>query len=202
MLALLMLLAAAPEPPDTSAILRLIGRFGAGHACPIEAEVALTAAHVPDVSPLDREVPLWPYRFEGGGTVGVVEPQGVMSAVDLAVMRPQQPFARWYKRASEPPAVGERLWLLAYDWRSRKAIYADRVMSGRVLRVVAGHIMLDEEVPGGASGSCVLNEAGDVVGVVTWGQRTEDQRTAAVAAAVFGEWWGGAATRAVPPPVE
>jgi len=62
-------------------------------------------------------------------------------------------------------------------------------MSGKLIRIVAGHLMLDDQVPAGASGSCLLNTRGEVVGIVTWGQKTEDLREETVVVAVFGEWW-------------
>src|SRR5690349_8340059 len=97
LIASLMLLAAAPPAPDTSAILRLIGRFGSAHACPIAADVALTAAHVSDMRPFDKEVPLWPARFEGGGATGVVDATKVWPETDLGTMKPRRPFVRWYE---------------------------------------------------------------------------------------------------------
>lgn len=179
---------AEEQVPDLTAVLRVVGRFTAAHACPIAADRALTASHVTDLRPFDHEVPLWPYRFEGGGTEGVAVPHGVAASADLGMLKPEQPFTRWYAIAERAPAVGERVWMLAYDWRRKKAAYGDQVISGKVTRIVAGHIIMDEAVPSGASGSCVLNAAAEVVGILVWGQKTDDLGEASIAVAVFGPW--------------
>src|SRR5262245_19870347 len=50
----------APAAPDTSGVLRLVGRFSSAHACPISESLALTSAHVTDLRPFDRGMPAFP----------------------------------------------------------------------------------------------------------------------------------------------
>jgi hypothetical protein len=57
------------------------------------------------------------------------------------------------------------------------------------MRIVAGHIVLDESPTSGASGGCVYNAAGEVVGLVTFGMQTFDMERVGGVTALYEEWW-------------
>jgi hypothetical protein len=157
-----------PKAPDMTGILRLQGRFASAHACPIGPELALTSAHVGDMRPFDKDVALLPFRWsDGDGHGGVLDPVAVSMAEDLAAYKPREgQFARYYAVASAPPEPGTRLWLLGFDWRNGRDAFAPRVLEATVVRVVAGTVVLNKTAWRGASGSCVLNAEGEVVGIV------------------------------------
>jgi hypothetical protein len=69
--------------------------------------------------------------------------------------------------AAQPPAVGERVRIVGYDWRNRAAAYATRVWEVKVTRIVARHIVMLEGSDFGSSGSCVLDASGKIVGIMS-----------------------------------
>jgi hypothetical protein len=86
-------------------------------------------------------------------------------ARDLSVMDSPVAFETFVVPADEPPVAGERLWLVGYDWRGENAAYAPRVHKATVTRIQAGHIIVKTDAEPGSSGSCVLNAAGNLVGI-------------------------------------
>jgi hypothetical protein len=184
--ALLALLLAAP---DTTGIMRLVGRASIAHACPIGVEgrvVVVTSAHVIQ---LDRYEPLIPYRYsDGADGEGIVFPVYVDLASDLAVMRPLRMPTRWYPAAASPPKPGDRVRFLGYDRDTRKSAYLPREFDRSVVRVVAGHLILDTPGEAGSSGSCVLNQAGEVVAVNARGEQTKAGEPIGSVVGVWGRW--------------
>jgi S1-C subfamily serine protease len=177
--------------PDTSGILRLGGRFTFAHACPIE-DLVLTSGHVVDARPFEPEVPLLPYRYsDGAGNAGVVAPLSTERCSDLAVMavRPGQ-VVRPYLRASEAPQIGERVWYIGYDWSGKGKAFAEKVIDAKVIRIVAGHLILDEAGEVGSSGSCVLNQAGEVVAINSFGRQVGVGEEVEGVVGVWGPWLG------------
>lgn len=179
--------ASSQKAPNTDAILRLIGRFSACHACPVSEHLALTSAHCTDLRPFDSSVPLYPLQW-GDGALG----EGILTPVyaypyrDLAVMRSEVPFTRWYPIATERPKPGDRVTLLEYDWRDAERAYADKRLDAKVVVIQARTVTF---VPGGqrgSSGSCLLNAASEVVGINSWRWEPDDGGQAAGLA--FGVW--------------
>lgn len=176
--------------PDTSGILRLMGRFGAAHACPLAADLILTNGHVVDPRPFDPDVPTLPYRYsDGAGNAGVVAPVSTERCADLAVMavRPGG-TVKPYPRASVAPEPGDHVWFIGYDWSSKNKAFAEKVIDAKVLRVVAGHLILDEAGDPGSSGSCVLNAKGEVVAINSFGKQVGVGEEVEGVVGVWGDW--------------
>jgi hypothetical protein len=180
-----------PAAPDTDAILRLVGRFGSAHACPISETLALTSAHVADLRPFDPGHPMYPLVWSDGfGHDGNLMPVISFRHRDLALMESDVPFARWYEIAAEAPAPGERLVALGFDWRKVRRLYAPRVFTAELLRIVARTLIFVEGTERGASGSCVLNARGEVVGINAWLHEADDGGRGGVAVGVWGQTFG------------
>lgn len=173
--------------------LRLVGRFAAGHACPIEPRVALTNGHVVDMRPFDPTVKPYPYAWsDGTGASGFLVPYELENARDLARVQPLREgdvFPHPLRVAQNPPQAGDRVWLLGFDWANRKRAMADDVIEARVTRVVALHVMFTPSGQPGSSGSCLLNDAGEVVGVNEGGYDTDVHEVAGLAVGVWGNLW-------------
>lgn len=198
----LLLIAPAPlfskgDAPDLTKILRVIGRHGMGHACPIAPRIAITAAHVVDVRPFEN-VPLFGGRFEQiAGLAGIFEAASVSQASDLAVLSVNQDV-RWYPIAREAPKAGDTLWWVGYDWSNQKDAMRPVHFEQTVTRVIAGHIVFDKATLQGSSGSCVVNAVGEVVGVIAFGMKVGEpmplgnglfkQDEICVAVGVWGDW--------------
>lgn len=76
--------------------------------------------------------------------------------------------------------------MLGFDNSGRKKFMAPRIKSGPILRVVADALSIDVEVQQGMSGGCALNDAGEIVGVVSWRNEFQD----GVSGTVVGVWEG------------
>jgi V8-like Glu-specific endopeptidase len=176
------------DKPDTSHILRTIGRYGMAHACPVLPQVAVTAAHV--IAPNQNDPSfITRLRFDApDGVTGLVVPAATSDASDLAIVQLSKP-AHPYPLATAAPSPGETLYWLAYDYSGRKRALRPEVYSGKVLRVIAGNITIDETTPSGSSGSCVLNGRGEVVGIVSWGVGVGQTDQVTLAVGVFPPWF-------------
>lgn len=179
----------AETPPDTSAIISVIGRFSMAHACPVGPDLVLTNSHVLDARPFDASAPLSWYRFSVGNQSGVFEPLVVSRSEDLGAGLTRT-VLRYYPISSRVPQVGERLWWVGYDWTSRNKMFQEKLFTGKVLRVVAGNVVIDQETPEGSSGSCILNAAGEAVAVVAWGVGGNNQAVT-VGVGLYGDWVKG-----------
>lgn len=154
------------NPPDTRAIMALMGRFSSAHGCPVGAEKVLTSGHVIDLRPFDTGIPLYPYQFSNGfGEAGVVRPIMAAGDTDVGLMEPAAPLTNFFTLAEGPPVPGESLWFVGYNYGSRSAALAEEVFRVTVVRVVANHIIMSDGGPAGSSGSCVLDVFGRVVGI-------------------------------------
>lgn len=193
-LALALFLAAPPPAVEalTRGTIRLVGRHSAGHACVISPRLALTNGHIVDPRPFDKEVPLLPYLFsddDGGEGVVTPIPDRLEQSRDLAAvepMREEDEFKHYLPVAKERPKPGDRIWLLGYSWDSKKTAMADDPIEAKVTRIVALHINFYPSGVGGSSGSCVVNDAGEVVGINEGGWPTDDSGMAGSAVGVWG----------------
>lgn len=196
---ILALLLAVPQPPSAlvDRTIRLVGKYAVAHACPVSATQAWTNAHVVDIRPFQQDAPLYSYAWSDGlGGEGYVIPaNGVAVARDLSLVNiavNSQTFREWFKAETEPPKVGERLWILGYDWKNPRMAFSPEVISVEVTRVLAGHVFFvptgKHKPQGGSSGSCVLNDAGGLVAINEGGFQTENTEMVGSAVGVWGNW--------------
>lgn len=181
----------ADSPPDLTGTLQIIGRFGMAHACPIAPDIALTNSHVVDPRPFDPGVPVFPLRWSQVGnpaTDTVLLPLNENRRDDLVIAGIRPSVDHFYVIAKEAPKPGDRLWWVAYDWRNKERAFSERLMSGRLVRIVAGHLIVNEETFPGSSGSCVLNDSGELVGIVSFGAGLNNGEEVAGFVGVYGNW--------------
>lgn len=175
-------------PPNLSGVVSVSHRFSMAHACPVSADLAITNAHVVDPFPTQKDAPFIRSRWNGG----YLDVLSASWSEDLALYARadgSDPFPMFYPLAVSAPAPGEQVWWGAYDWAKPGKALRFRVYSGRVVEVRAGIFSLDTETPGGSSGGCVLNAAGEVVGVIAWGKEMDNMERAAFAVSVWGRWF-------------
>jgi hypothetical protein len=147
-----------------------MGRFSAGQACAVGLNVALSAAHIADPEPFKSEVPLVPVMWSDDvGSRGRLFPVFVDAYRDLAVYTSDVGFTDFAVPSDQAPEPGDLLRIVGYDWRSKPKAWAKRVLDAVVLRVVAGHVIMDTRAEAGSSGSCILDSQGRVVGIMIGG---------------------------------
>lgn len=148
---------------------------GVGHACPIAGEGVLTAAHVVIDKQAGRVVNV-SYSFKG--TEGLGEVVGVSPYKDLALIVVSGPVD-YLPRAEAK--VGDLVFWFEYDFRTRENLLRGRRRFATVIRLVAGTIIFDAPPTPGASGTCLINSEGAVVGIVVAGFETDDKLVSGVA---------------------
>ena len=149
---------------------------GGGHACPVEGQV-ITARHVM-WSPQYKQFLMASWSSQGakGGAL-VVGQAYTLDIVRLELGGGIVP----YLALGPLPKPGDKIYWFEYDFRTAANAYRARRRMGKVLRSVAGHLVLDSPPVPGASGSCLLDTNGNVVGIVIATLDTEDGRSVGVA---------------------
>ena len=183
-LATLAVLAAATEPKP----IPLIGIYGMGHACPT-TEAIYTAHHiidnkdknhVPFSTPYGVATPVW---ADYTRDLAAVEIDGETPRVAAIGEVPR------YRVAATEPTEKEKVHWYEFNFHNRKDFLRQERREAKVLRTVAGHIVFDKGPTGGASGSCLLNEREEVVGIVIWSIPMRGKRgNVGVAASIVNEW--------------
>lgn len=174
MLLALLLAAAAP---DLSGVVSFNGPFNYAFACPVAADLALTAQHVVNMDPLDATAPLFGGRYaDGDGNAGIltpgsarlkITPSAFSQTSDLAVVTPTPAFRKFYKVAKVPPAPGDTLWIVYREFDSKRGFFERKTHKFEVKLVQGGTIIPDDSLEFGSSGGCAVNKAGEVVGIVS-----------------------------------
>jgi V8-like Glu-specific endopeptidase len=176
---------------DMDGVLHLVGRHSVGHACPVAPHFALTAAHVTDPRWFDSDFNLIPYRFDNDrGDYGLAIPRGVMGEVDLGWVEVTPNPVEPYAVAEHAPAIGDKVYWIGYNIRKRKQAFETERYESEVQLVRAGHIFTKDSPQPGASGGCVFNASGEVVGIVVagWGIGNPYKTNIGEAVGVWGEW--------------
>ena len=158
----------------------LVGKSGAAHACPVildGIELVLTASHVAFERVTHSEgISLYPKRFyatDSYGNAGVAEPILDNPYVDLAVLELSFKPERFNTIGPVPEPGAEVHWT-EFNFTKRDHAYEPRSRKAKVINVVAGHVIFDDAVTPGASGSCLYDILGRVVGIISWYQILED----------------------------
>lgn len=180
------------KEPNFDYVLHVTGRFSIGHACPIAPDLVLISAHIVDPEPFNRNTPLITVRFETRtrDVHGFLLPMLTVSEMDISPAEPTSAL-KFYPIASAAPNKGDTLYYLLYDYRKPSTAFDSKVSSGTVVNVIAGMIVLDTEVMPGSSGGCVLNESGEVVGIVTAKMGMDNGSPIGIIDAVYGDWIDG-----------
>ena len=127
-------------------------------ACPISKTEALTARHVAVSAPL-----VWSYP--GSALGGTLVRAWVDTRRDLALVRiagTGPAFQFWYKIAEVPPKVGDKIFLQGYD---NDEGWTSQWYDAKIIHLYAGNVDFDLTPGAGSSGSCILNERGEIVGI-------------------------------------
>lgn len=183
--------------PQPAQIMSLVGRFGFAHACPTEGRV-YTAAHVAATVPRGtrKQFPS-SYAWQQGDREGLVTASRYpapsqfadVAFLDVVTGKPEMML-----RAAEVN-VGERVYWYEYNF-SNKDEMLDLVLRESVLtKLVAGHFVTEDSFTQGASGGCVFNDRGEVIGIISFRLRVMNQaRTKAEISSGLsrsGEQWVG-----------
>jgi hypothetical protein len=109
---------------------------------------------------------------------------------DLAYVSPAtaQRFPQWYPIAVVPPKVGDKVYFLGYDFKNPDSAFSPKRFKGAVTRIFNGNLVFDPAGKPGTSGSCILNEKGEVIAINQGGKETDNQETAGIGVGVWGDW--------------
>ncbi len=177
--------------PDVSAVMAVIGRFGMAHACPVDGQI-VTAAHV--VNPFfgipGMQKVFTNYSWsDGRGHSGFVRAKAVNNYRDLGLLKTTSGDSPdFYKTSDNDPKAGDKVYWVEYDLSKASVAYKMKTRQAKVLRVKAGHFVFDGEPVRGASGSCVFNKAGEVVGILIRLHPMASNEVVSVAVMISGKW--------------
>lgn len=183
---------AGDEEPDTRSVIALVGRHTLAHACPIDSNYAITAAHVTDRLWYDQDYPLSPYRYQNElGDYGIAIGTGVLASSDLGTLRLNEGISSWYSVARHAPQVDEKVYWVEYETDDKGHPFEPRVEKAEVKNVVAGTIYTDHAPEPGSSGGCLFSASGEVYGIVSAGWRFGTSATKPNVGAfvgIYGQW--------------
>lgn len=175
------MLSMEPAPPDTSHSLILAGYDGIAHACPIGPKVALTAYHVAMGRMTSRFGEPGPSKYAASAEDGFTGFASVLSAsdtMDLAIVRLEaivEAPGAFYAISENSPRPGESVYFLDFK-RKKWLAFQEKLIRAQVVTVLPRHLILSDFPQGGASGGCVWNSSGEVVGIISGRLDLEDMR--------------------------
>jgi hypothetical protein len=148
---------------------------------------------VTDVRPFDEGVKAFPFPWSDGlGGFGFLVPSVLERARDLAQMEPLRAddvFPHPFTVSQSAPKPGDRIWFLGYSWKNKKSAMEPDVIEARITRIVALHLLFTPSGKPGSSGSCVVNEAGEVVAINEGGYSVDDGGEVGLAVGVWNGLW-------------
>ena len=173
--------------PQTFAI--VTGDMSIGHGCAVNG-LTITNHHMVDKynKDGDLETVFFRYEFPGGGT-GWGKSVKVSKNADLAVVSLDAPPPFGFAELGPKPEIGDKVYWVEYNFEDPDEAMRRVERRAEVSNVVAGYITADKEVVPGASGGCVYNEAGQVVGLVTFGMGLGRGRSAIGITGLWGKWF-------------
>lgn len=156
---------------------------GGGHACPVAGAV-VTAKHVMwDEENKTYLMASWSAQNGAEGGAGVAGESWIKDLVRLTLVGGEVS----YLATGATPVAGDRVHWFEYDFRTTANAYRSRRRVAEVLRVVAGHIIFNAAPVPGASGTCLVNTNGEVVGIVIAYTELDNGRSVGVAAGLSQE---------------
>ena len=162
-----------------------------GHGCAVNG-FTITNAHMVDPREVNDFSPPSKIRFRyqwQTGETGRGFSTLVSSQADLAVVALDSDPPNGYAPLAPRPFVGDMIYWTEYDFSKRKHIMQERERKGKIMRIVAGYVYLEENITRGASGGCAWNERGEVIGLMTFGITTEDMKSTAGVTGLWGKWF-------------
>jgi hypothetical protein len=175
---------------DPGYIVALSGKdSGVGHGCPISEHLMLTADHM-TAERTSGGVQRSPLRWSDSyGGMGVVRPVADDPASDLALMRSEEPFSKWFPIASTAPKVGATVYIVGYTFDHDK-FKQPRLVTTKVVSESAGRIYYEKHGSPGSSGSCTLNTGLEIVSINNTMEGGPDDSGYSVggSVAVYGSW--------------
>jgi hypothetical protein len=168
-------------------------RIGVAHACYVEGAL-LTNAHVVDFrrsNEIGQKSPAQTcVRYSTpDGTEGRACSYWVSQSDDLALLVDHGLRGPSAVRAERAPEPGDDVWWVEYDFGRRDDAFKPRLRKSEVLRVVFGNLILKEEATSGASGGCVYDEKGAVVGLLSWGMTMQSGDEVTGVVGLWGRWF-------------
>lgn len=182
MIAILLFLAAVP---DLSGMLLLTNGAANAHGCPVAMDLAFTNRHVAEAGSQ------WTWGVgDGEAAHGLVNVTTTQAFRDFATVVPvtAQRFPKWYPITDRAPKVGEKLWLVQYNWDNPKKAFEAEVSDIEVMRIFNGQVIFHPAGKSGSSGGCVLNERGEIVAINSAGHPLEDKSEVGIGVGLWGDW--------------
>lgn len=180
----------ARAPEITSGVLQLISARALGHGCPVTETLLLTARHMATAQRLSGPPePVDVTWSDADGYSGSAVTVAIDARRDLALMRADRAFRRWYPPAATAPEIGETVVIVGYDYRDR---LHRQIVRAEIVNLIATHLVLSQPGQPGFSGSCVIDTAGRAVGIFVAAVGPDSARHG-LAVAIYGEWmpwWG------------
>lgn len=164
------------NPADISGMVSVATDRGpVGQVCPISPRFALTASHVSGAT----LTPIFTGDFKRVGRSLLADIDGYPIHIhefafdryrDLAIVEIKQgiTFPRYYKLADVLPQKGDKLYLRGFNVGQG---FTEKVFEVEVINVSMGYIYYKPAGEGGSSGSCLLNQDNEIVGINVHGYR-------------------------------
>ena len=162
--------------PQPAQVMSLIGRFGLAHACPVNDHI-VTAAHVATIIPRGSMSQYSAsYVYQQGERTGLITmdtSHAPSRFVDIAWMRLEQGDSPVFNKRAAGLQVDDAVHWYEYEYGAGQAMLRLVRRDSIVTQMIAGHLVTEESPEHGASGGCIFNESGEVVGIVSFGLAQE-----------------------------